>query len=175
MWRVSIASRSTALKATHVYSSHISTSPPTGAWQGSANDLTLDFANTPATSSTLASCAADRDTPGAHRPEGDEAALAEAEILETAIEVAFRLGDSFARQLFDRILPIVDRLNSLSDRVNLLERALRLAVHFDHAGHARPYVAIRWSPARGRRVVGRHTRATCEPVLPGTSQTRAAR
>ena len=113
---------------------------PYRRWQGSADDLTLELAR--------AGDVVDRGELAqrieallARRPDGDEAALREAEILETAIEVAFRLGDSFARQLFDRILPIVDRLNSLSDRVNLLERALRLAVHFDHAGHARASVA----------------------------------
>ena len=93
----------------------------------------------PATSSTLAASSGSRHS--LCGPEGDEAALREAEILETAIEVAFRLGDSFARQLFDRI-PADRRPFELSVRSGQSPGAcLVLVGDFHHAGHACAYVS----------------------------------
>ncbi len=74
------------------------------------------------------------------RPEGSQAATLAAKILATALEVAYRLGEAFARDLFDRVVPTVDRLDYLDRQAELLERAIYLAAHFDQDGHVRAYV-----------------------------------
>ncbi len=75
------------------------------------------------------------------RPEGPKAALQEARVLKTALDVAFRLGEPFARGLFGRVLPVVDRLEGLGAQAELLERAIHLAAHFDQQDHVRAFVA----------------------------------
>jgi hypothetical protein len=75
------------------------------------------------------------------KPEGPKAVLREARVMKTALDVAFRLGEPFARGLFGRVLPVVDRLEGLSAQAELLERAIHLAAHFDQMGHVRAFVA----------------------------------
>jgi hypothetical protein len=62
---------------------------------------------------------------------GDHVDQDEAQILRTALDLAPRLGESFARDLIDRVLPILDRLEDFCERLRLLEKALFLAAHFD--------------------------------------------
>ncbi|MGE3821706.1 MAG: hypothetical protein AB7I30_20020, partial [Isosphaeraceae bacterium] len=76
-----------------------------------------------------------------HPPNGPKPWVRASEILGTAMEVAYRLGEPFARRLFDRVLPTVDHLDQLTRRARLLERAGRLAAHFDQPGHVRAYVS----------------------------------
>jgi hypothetical protein len=73
--------------------------------------------------------------------EGPKAAMLEARVLKTALDVTFRLGEPFARGLFGRVLPAVDRLEGLGAQAELLERAIQLAAHFDQMGHVRAFVA----------------------------------
>ena len=75
------------------------------------------------------------------RPEGESAAIVSADVLRTALEVSFRLGEPFARGPFARVLPAVDGLRPrLSRQADLLERAIHVAAHFDQPGHLREYV-----------------------------------
>ena len=75
------------------------------------------------------------------RPEGSRGAIVSADVLRTALEVSFRLGEPFARGLFGRVLAAVDELAPrLPRQADLLERAIHVAAHFDQAGHVRDYV-----------------------------------
>jgi hypothetical protein len=78
----------------------------------------------------------------AARPSGSKPEVATARVVGTALEVSFRLGEPFALGLFDRVLPAVDGLKPglLEEQAGLLERALRVAAHFDQHGHLRAYV-----------------------------------
>lgn len=75
------------------------------------------------------------------RPVGPKPWIRASQILGTALEVAYRLGEPFARGLFNRVLPTVEGLDQLGGRARLLERAVQLAAHFDQPGHVRSYVA----------------------------------
>lgn len=75
------------------------------------------------------------------RHEGEKAASRSARVLRAALDVGFRLGESFALDLFDRVIPTVDRFDDLPRQADLLERALHLAAHFDQPGHVRAYVS----------------------------------
>ncbi len=75
------------------------------------------------------------------QPTGTRAEIVSADVLRTALEVSFRLGEPFARGLFGRVLPAVDDLESrLPRQADLLERAIHVAAHFDQPGHVRDYV-----------------------------------
>ena len=75
------------------------------------------------------------------RASGASAAVRNGQVLRTALDVGFRLGEGFAVGLFDRVGPTVDRLEQIPRRAELLERAIHLAAHFDQAGHVRSLVA----------------------------------
>jgi hypothetical protein len=75
------------------------------------------------------------------RPEGARAVIVSADVLRTALDVSFRLGEPFARGLFDRVIPAVDGVAPrLPRQADLLERAIHVAAHFDQPGHVRDYV-----------------------------------
>lgn len=75
------------------------------------------------------------------RPTGERAPIVAADVLRTALEVSFRLGEPFARGLFARVLRAVDGLAPrLPRQADLLERAIHVAAHFDQLGHVRDYV-----------------------------------
>ena len=77
----------------------------------------------------------------ATRPEGERGSIVSADVLRTALEISFRLGESFARELFARVLPAVDGLGfRLPRQADLLERAIHVSAHFDQPGHVREYV-----------------------------------
>jgi hypothetical protein len=109
-------------------------------WHGRLDEVTQELA-------TVVDLV-DRDAVGdrmtrllAIRPSGDRAAIISADIVRTALEVSFRLGDLFARGLFDRVLPAVEGLAPrLPRQAHLLERAIHVAAHFDQPGHVREYV-----------------------------------
>ena len=76
----------------------------------------------------------------AARRSGSKAATEDARVLGTALDVAFRLGDAFARGLLGRVLPAVERLDDPGPRAVLLEKGVHLAAHFDQPGHVQAYV-----------------------------------
>jgi hypothetical protein len=66
----------------------------------------------------------------------------QARILGTALELAPRLGEVFARGLLDRVVPALASLADLPlEQARLLEKGLFLAAHFDQAGHVQAFVA----------------------------------
>ena len=76
----------------------------------------------------------------AERRSGPKAAEQVAAVLGAALDVAFRLGEAFARGLLDRVPPAVGRLEDLSRQAVLLEKGIHLAAHFDRATHVQAFV-----------------------------------
>ena len=75
------------------------------------------------------------------KAQGQGAAMQDARVLGTALEVGFRLGEAFASGVLARVLSVVQRLDDVAPRALLLERGLRLAAHYDQAAHVRGFVA----------------------------------
>jgi hypothetical protein len=79
-------------------------------------------------------------------PKGARAAETLARILRTALNVAPRLGEAFARELLERVAPVYDALPepreavAVIDHAHLLEKALFVAAHFDRIEHVAPLV-----------------------------------
>jgi hypothetical protein len=71
---------------------------------------------------------------------GAKPALRQCEILGTALELGYRLGEPFAQGLFGRVIPVVDALDPLGRRAQLLERAIKLAAHFGQNQYVVAYV-----------------------------------
>ena len=74
------------------------------------------------------------------KAEGHQAPLQNARVLGTALEVGFRLGESFATGVLGRVLPTVRHLPDRTPRATLLERGLRLAAHYNQADHVARFV-----------------------------------
>jgi cellulose synthase operon protein C len=72
---------------------------------------------------------------------GHRVDLQEARILDSALELSPRLGEAFAREVLDRVVPAVAKLDELREQAVLLEKGLRLAAHFDQAEHVQALVA----------------------------------
>jgi hypothetical protein len=76
-----------------------------------------------------------------HAPrKGARAGHEGASILATALELAPRLGEAFARDLLDRVAPVVNTLADLQDQARLLEKGLSLAAHYDQAEQVQAFV-----------------------------------
>jgi hypothetical protein len=80
-------------------------------------------------------------------PTGDDGREARARILKTALEVAPRIGEEFAKEMLDaalkvyRALPEPEDSSQLHDRATFLEKGLFVAAHFDQVGHIHTLVA----------------------------------
>jgi hypothetical protein len=78
-------------------------------------------------------------------PKGDDA-TPRAKVLKVALDVAPRVGEDFARDMLDRVLPAHDALpeptdvHALEEQARLLEKALFTAAHFDRGEHIHPLV-----------------------------------
>ncbi|HZU34835.1 MAG TPA: hypothetical protein VFA18_02940, partial [Gemmataceae bacterium] len=64
----------------------------------------------------------------------------EARILVAALELAPRLGETFACRLFDPVLSALAKLEAPLERALLLEKALFLAAHFDQTNWGQKFV-----------------------------------
>jgi hypothetical protein len=96
-----------------------------------------------------------RDGSGADRPE--------VRLFGTALELAPRLGEAFARDLLGRVAKAIDRLPDLRDRAVLLEKALHLALHFDQRASVASFVGRFHEMLADRR--GDETLHAVEPLL----------
>jgi hypothetical protein len=63
-----------------------------------------------------------------------------ARVLATALELAPRLGEAFARDLLGLVAPAVDALADLQAQARLLEKGLSLAAHYDQAEQIQTFV-----------------------------------
>lgn len=61
-------------------------------------------------------------------------------VLATALELAPRLGEEFARDLLPNVIPTLDRANDLVERARVLEKSLFLAAHYDKTDYIRPLI-----------------------------------
>jgi hypothetical protein len=69
-----------------------------------------------------------------------ESAGREPWLLATALELAPRLGESYANELLDRVLPLLDDGVESSAAQRVLERALFLAAHFDQTDRVQAFM-----------------------------------
>jgi hypothetical protein len=72
---------------------------------------------------------------------GDKAAVGEARILETALELSPRLGEAFARGLLPRVARAIDKLDDLRLQATVLEKGLSIAAHFGQDVYIQGFVA----------------------------------
>ena len=72
---------------------------------------------------------------------GPRADAEAARVVDAALELSPRLGESFARGVLGRVLPVVGRSKELREQAVLLEKGLRLAAHFDQVEHVHALVA----------------------------------
>jgi hypothetical protein len=91
------------------------------------------------------------------------AGQSEVRLLGTALELAPRLGEAFARDLLGRVAKAIDRLPDLRDRAVLLEKALHLALHFDERASVASFVGRFHEMLADRR--GDETLHAVEPLL----------
>src|SRR5262249_7042836 len=67
----------------------------------------------------------------------------QAQILATALELAHRLGEAFARDVLSRVGPTLDQYGGMPPerQGRLLEEGLFLAAHFDQGAYVQNFVA----------------------------------
>ena len=63
-----------------------------------------------------------------------------ARVLTASLELAPRLGESFALEVLPRVLPLLDELTDVVQQAQLLERGLFLAAHFDQSSLVQAFV-----------------------------------
>jgi cellulose synthase operon protein C len=79
-------------------------------------------------------------------PPGPKNAEPRARILRSALDLAPRISEDFAREMLDQVLSAYDNLpeardhNSLVDQAKFLEKALSVAAHFDRGAQIHPLV-----------------------------------
>jgi hypothetical protein len=95
--------------------------------------------------------------------DGSRAEHERASVLATALELAPRLGETYARDLLGQVAPAIDALADLQDQARLLEKGLSLAAHYDQAEHIQAFVA-RFHALLGGQEADEATHAL-EPLL----------
>lgn len=66
--------------------------------------------------------------------------LQEAGVLETALDLSPRLGEVFAAKVLERLPGFLDNKPPLLKQMELLEKGLFVAAHFDHPAHVQEFV-----------------------------------
>jgi len=83
----------------------------------------------------------------------------EAGVLETSLDLSPRLGEVFAAQVLDRLPELLDKKPTLIKQMELLEKGLFIAAHFDHPSHVQQFVR------RFRTIIETETSADFEKAL----------